>query len=94
MATGCIVVGQVSQQVRNAVHSAVGVQLPIVEANPDSLEEVLRELALSSSLETLRERSVNYVEQVHSGSFAASSLLSNWIAPEASTSSNILFPSS
>lgn len=94
MATGCIVVGQVSQQVRNAVHSAVGVQLPIVEANPDSLEEVLRELALSSSLETLRERSVNYVEQVHSGSFAASSLLSNWITPEASASSNILFPSS
>lgn len=42
MAAGRVVVGHVSDQVRQTVHQQTGYELPIVEATPDSLEHVMR----------------------------------------------------
>lgn len=83
MAAGCIVVGQVSAQVRSAVRQTSGLDLPIVEATPNTLEGVLRQLAATAQLEAQRVAGTNFVGQVHDGRLSAKILLDNWITPSA-----------
>src|SRR5690606_36418085 len=70
MAAGCAVVGQVSAQVREAVAAASGRELPIVEANPDTLEAVLRGLAADPEFDALSRTGREFVREVHDGRMA------------------------
>lgn len=72
MAAGNVVVGQISDHTRNSVQKLVGLELPIVEANPDNLEEVLLSMAQNpENLQTVSEQSKNYVHEVHNGKLSA-----------------------
>lgn len=81
MAGGCVVVGQVSEQVRDVVRTVSGVELPIVEATPDTLERTLRNLAGLSPEEFARMSSASkdFVRAVHDGRLSAGALRKNWI---------------
>jgi glycosyltransferase involved in cell wall biosynthesis len=81
MAAGCVVVGQVSDQVRSTVYAETGTHVPIVEATPDSLEQTLRKLAEQEDFDGASARSVAFVNEVHDGRRAARALLENWIIP-------------
>ena len=80
MAAGCLAVGQVSGQVRAAVHAASGLELPVLEADPESLEHLLRSLAARPSLAELSERGIDFVRTVHDGRMAAQALREHWLA--------------
>lgn len=80
MAAGCLAVGQVSAQVRDAVRSASGLDLPLLEADPESIEDVLRGLAALPSLATHAARSIDFVHHVHDGRMAAQALREHWLA--------------
>ncbi|WP_341934950.1 hypothetical protein MRBLWO14_000554 [Microbacterium sp. LWO14-1.2] len=80
MSSGCVVVGQVSSQVREAVHGTTGEELPIVEATPDTLEDVLRGLA-RTDLVPLAQSSRAFVRSVHDGRRSAQILIDRWISP-------------
>lgn len=82
MAAGCVVIGQVSQQVRDAVRQTFALELPVVEADTDSLERVIRELAADpQSLDAIRDASVRFVRTVHDGRASARALIDHWLAP-------------
>lgn len=81
MAAGCVVVGQVSDQVRSTVYEKTGTPVPIVEATPDSLEQTLRELAAHEDLNEASARGIAFVQEVHDGRRAAQALLEHWILP-------------
>ncbi|QYM76987.1 hypothetical protein [Leucobacter luti] len=80
MAAGCLAIGQVSAQVRSAVQEASGLELPILEATPDSLEQVLRGLAALSDLSAQATRSIDFVRTVHDGRMSAQALREHWLA--------------
>lgn len=79
LASGCIVVGHLSERVRDAVRSATGMHAPIVEANPDTIEHVLRELAAQEDLEDLRTPGAEFVRAVHDGRRSAEVLDETWL---------------
>lgn len=81
MATGCLAIGQVSKQVRDLVALETGHDLPVIEATPDTLEKVLRTLAVSTDLSAHSERGRAFVRDVHDGRRAADVLLAHWIRP-------------
>ncbi|MGU3644455.1 hypothetical protein ACLBXX_05755 [Microbacterium sp. C23T] len=78
MAAGCIVVGHVAEHIRERVAALTGLELPIVEATPATIEDVLRGLARSDGAE-LRSAGVAFVHAVHDGRLAARALLEHWI---------------
>lgn len=81
MASGCVVIGQVSTQVRDTVARQHGRELPIIESTPSTLESVLRDLASArSSLHALSADSVSFVDAVHDGRAAARALHDHWLA--------------
>lgn len=68
MAAGRVVVGNVSDQVREAVRIATGHELPIVQATPHTLGRVLTELAGSAAARNeVGTRGAEFVRAVHSG---------------------------
>jgi hypothetical protein len=68
LASGCLVVGHVSEPTRRTVAAEAGIELPIVEATVDSLESVLRAIVMTSSdFESHRAAGIDFVERVHSG---------------------------
>ncbi|SFR95710.1 Glycosyl transferases group 1 [Microbacterium sp. cf046] len=80
MAAGCVVVGHVVPAVRDAVAQVSGLELPIVEADPDSLDDVLRGLAADPGLRaTIAERGRAFVAEVHDGGLSARIMLDRWI---------------
>lgn len=79
LASGCIVVGHLSERVRNAVKNATGMTPPIVEATPDTIEHVLRELAARDDLEELRTPGDAFVRAVHDGRRSAEVLDQAWL---------------
>ena len=81
MAAGCIVVGDVTDGVRDEVESHTGAPVPIVQATPTTLEQVLRDLADDGDFDARREEGVAFVRAVHDGRLAARALIANWIAP-------------
>lgn len=80
MAAGCVVVGDVSEQVRAEVHAASGTPLPVVEAQVDTLEDVLRGLSAATDLTPLREQGLDFVHAVHGGEFSAAVLRQHWLS--------------
>lgn len=81
MAAGCTVVGHVSLAVRDDIKARTGLTLPIVEATPESIETVLRQLSAQEDLTRSGEDGAAFVRSVHDGRMAAETLLSNWIRP-------------
>lgn len=79
MAAGCIVAGHVTADVRALIAERTGLELPIVEATPDTIDEVLRALAADVDRATLRERGREFVRDVHDGRRAAAVLREHWI---------------
>ncbi len=68
MAAGRVVVGNVDAEVREAVRAASGLELPIVQADPSDLAEVLARLAAApQDLAELGERGAAFVRAVHAG---------------------------
>ncbi|WP_329004041.1 glycosyltransferase [Kribbella sp. NBC_00709] len=75
MAAGRIVVGHIAPHVRARVAAETGLELPIVDATPDTIEQVV--LDLIAHPETSREfaaRGPAFVEQVHDGRWSAKAL--------------------
>ena len=84
MAAGCVVVSHVTDRVRELVRDHAGIELPIVEAGPQTLEAVLTELAADPGRrEELGRTGAMFVSSVHDGRRSASALLNEWIAPSA-----------
>ncbi|MET3975688.1 hypothetical protein [Cellulosimicrobium sp. BE325] len=72
MAAGRVVVSHVDDQVRSAARDASGLDVPIVEATPDTLSDVLRRIA--GDREAFREvasRGPRFVDTLHGGRFSA-----------------------
>lgn len=82
MAAGCLVVGHVDAEVRETVARAGVGALPILEATPDSLEDVLRDLAGRESLDLHRAAGHAFVDALHDGRASAQVLLGQWIDPD------------
>jgi hypothetical protein len=80
MAAGRVVVGHVVPLVREHVLAASGRELPIVEATPDTLGDVLTTLiADPDEMRRIGERGREFVAHVHSGALSAGVLRKNWI---------------
>ncbi len=83
MAAGRVVVGHVLPAVRERVLRDTGFELPIVEATPDTLHDVVA--ALISDPERARAAAAagpTFVAAVHSGALSAAALLQHWITPQ------------
>lgn len=81
MAAGRVVVGHVLPEVRETVERDAGVPLPIVEATPDTLHDVVA--ALIADPERARALAVagpDFVAKMHTGEASARSLTRGWIA--------------
>lgn len=75
MAAGRIVIAHLHDQVRNVVTDVMGVEPPVVEATPDTLESVLRDIV--SNRDTYREigaRGPEFVSHAHDGRMSAEAL--------------------
>lgn len=80
MAAGRLVIGHVLPSVRERVHEITGLELPIVEATPDTLAEVVAGLlADPSRLASVAAAGPGYVQTVHDGSASARALLDGWL---------------
>ncbi|WP_309620879.1 hypothetical protein [Salinibacterium sp.] len=75
MAAGRLVVSHVSEQVRDVVRTESGVDLPIVEATVDTLDEVLRDvLTRRGHYREVAARGPEFVRRLHDGRHARASL--------------------
>ena len=80
MAAGRVVVGSVLAEVRDLVRSTTGCELPLVEADPDSLERVLRDLVADRPAATrIAAAGPGFVAEVHDGTLSARRLVEGWI---------------
>ncbi len=80
MAAGRVVVGHVLPDIRARIAAEIGIPLPIVEADPETLRSVIT--ALIEDPETARAAAAagpRFVEAVHSGARSAEALLNGWI---------------
>lgn len=72
MAAGRLVFAHLHPQVRDHIVSVTGLEPPIVEATPDSLEDLLRDVAMRpEAYRAVAERGPAYVRAVHDGGFSA-----------------------
>lgn len=72
MAAGRLVVAHLSEQVRDHIRAVTGLEPPIVEATPDTLEAVVRGvLADPERYRHLASRGPEYVAAVHDGTLSA-----------------------
>ena len=80
MAAGRIVVGHVLPEVRERILADTGLELPIVEATPDTLRAVVSGLlADPDRARAIAESGPAYEQAVHSGARSAAVLLDGWI---------------
>ncbi len=80
MAAGRVVVGHVLPSVREHVARITGLELPIIEATPDTLADVVGELADDRDRARVAAAAGPvFVTEVHSGSASARVLLDEWI---------------
>lgn len=79
MAAGRVVVSHVSDIVRARVLAGTGLRLPIVEATPDTLTDVLDGLATDPERRArLGQEGRSFVDQIHDGRRSAA-VLSEWL---------------
>ncbi|MDO5698378.1 MAG: hypothetical protein Q4G51_10450 [Dermatophilus congolensis] len=75
MAAGRVVVGHVTDAVRTRVRDETGLELPIVECEPDAIADCLRGLVTDpDNMREIARRSVEFVTAVHDGRRAAQTL--------------------
>lgn len=80
MAAGRVVVGHVLPVVRERVERDFGIALPIVEATPDTLREVVEGLVADADrARAIASAGPAFVERVHTGAASADALLAHWI---------------
>lgn len=80
MAAGRVVVGHVLPQVRDHIERVYGLPLPIVEATPDTLRDVVTHLVADPAFaREMAQAGPEYVTLVHSGPASARVLLNQWI---------------
>lgn len=80
MAAGRVVVGHVLPSVRAHVQGTTGLELPIVEATPDSLGDVIESLiADPDRMHALGTLGQEFVSTVHDGRLSAASLSAHWL---------------
>jgi hypothetical protein len=82
MASGCIVVGHLTEHVRDEVRAQSGLDVPIIEATPVTLESVLRDLASDPDLDGRRASMIEFVGVLHDGRQSARALIERWIELE------------
>ncbi|WP_245642988.1 glycosyltransferase [Piscicoccus intestinalis] len=76
MAAGRLVLGHVTREVRRSARDAAGVELPVVEATPDTIEDVLMELARERDAARVRAAAGReFVEALHDGRRSAGVLV-------------------
>lgn len=89
MSTGRVVIGHLTETVRKAVHAATGVECPIVEATPETLETALRDLSEDPERRVrVGEAGRAFVERVHDGRMSAAVLGRHWL-DQSSESENV-----
>ncbi|PKQ25448.1 MAG: hypothetical protein CVT64_09580 [Actinobacteria bacterium HGW-Actinobacteria-4] len=72
MAAGRVVVGNVTGDVRRAILDATGMELPIVQAEPHEIGDVVAELVENPArMRAIGRASLKYVTEVHDGRYAA-----------------------
>ncbi|MBL3699723.1 hypothetical protein [Leucobacter luti] len=82
MAAGRVVVGHVLPSVRERILRDTGLHLPIVEATPDTLREVVAGLVADpAAARAAAAAGPAYVAAVHSGAMSAAALIAAWIEP-------------
>jgi hypothetical protein len=80
MAAGCVVIGNVSDEVRAHVSTSTGRQVPIVQAVPATIEEViLRLIERAEEFNSVAAHGRAFVNHVHDGRLSAQVLIDNWI---------------
>lgn len=80
MATGRIVLGHIAPQVRQIIQKQTGRELPIVEATPDTLQQILTDISENSAqYESLSEAGVRYAHEIHSGRLSSEILRKYWL---------------
>lgn len=80
MAANCTVISHVTDTVRRIVEDETGLSLPIVEADPRTLEHTIRALASDAALrEEHARQGLAYVSAVHDGRRSARILMNEWI---------------
>lgn len=80
MASGRVVVGHVLPSVRERILRDTGRELPIVEATPDTLHDVVAGLiADPAAARRAAAAGPGYVAAVHSGAMSAAALRDHWI---------------
>lgn len=82
MASGRVVVAHILPDVRAHIRSFTGLDLPIVEATPDNLEEVIAALAADPERRLhVGAASREFARTVHDGRMSANALSSGWLHP-------------
>lgn len=72
MAAGRLVIAHLHDQVRDHIQQVSGCEVPVVEATPDTLEEILRDIAEHpESYRPIANAGPAYVEAVHNGALSA-----------------------
>lgn len=72
MASARLVLGFIAPEVREVAEREAGMPLPIVDANPETIDDVLRDIALNPSRYRARaEAGPNFVRTLHDGAYAA-----------------------
>ncbi|MCR2810267.1 MULTISPECIES: hypothetical protein [unclassified Microbacterium] len=85
LAAGCVVIGSLSDAVRDEIRTRTGRDVPIRQASPATLEAVLRDLTVDTRIARIRDAGVDFVRHVHDGTMSAHALISNWIEPHPSS---------
>src|SRR5690606_24053401 len=72
MAAGRLVVAHLHDQVREHIFNVTGLKAPVVEATPDTIGDVLRDVAARPDYyRAIAQRGPEYVEAVHNGELSA-----------------------
>lgn len=80
MAAGSVVVGHVLEETRAVVSRDAGMELPVVEATPDTIEGVVRALVEDPARrEALTAAGREFVSHTHDGRLSSRVLLDHWI---------------
>ncbi|MCY7412331.1 MAG: hypothetical protein LH471_04745 [Salinibacterium sp.] len=80
MASGCVVVGHILPSVRETVLRVTGLELPIVEATPDTLGSTLAALARDPARRaSIAEAGQDFVRTAHDGRLSAQVLREKWL---------------
>lgn len=79
MAAGRVVVSRVHEDVRRHVRERTGLELPIVEADPDTLEQVIRRLVADPErCRQVGAQGAEFAERVHDGRYSAA-VIAAWM---------------